>query len=69
MEQTKTHKQIILDCLQSLWMLNPDDPFIEGFKLQGKELISFTFYTQLHDYATGLFHAIIRILRKERGLT
>ncbi len=41
MKQTKTHKQIILDYLQSLWMLNPDNPFIEGFKLQGKELNGF----------------------------
>ena len=33
-----THKQIIKNYLQVLWLENPTDGWIEGFKLQSKEL-------------------------------
>lgn len=37
----KSHKNIIKDYLQSLWLLNPEDGWVEGFKLQSKELNGF----------------------------
>ena len=34
----KSHKQIIKDYLRYLWLENPNDGWVEGFKLQNKEL-------------------------------
>ena len=34
----KSHRQILKDYLQYLWLQDPSDGWVEGFKLQNKEL-------------------------------